>query len=229
MDSHDRETSRDGRRTAKRSRRTLETVIEARLNLDMRGPSHVKSGLPFLDHMIAAAAFHGGLTLDLRARGDLHVDDHHTVEDCGIVLGSLIRDALGERSGIRRFGYAYAPLDEALARAVVDLSGRSSATVDLGLRREMLGSVATENLAHFFTSLAASARLTLHLDVLRGDNDHHRAEAAFKSFGLALGEAVARRAGVGVPSTKGVLGSEATPDPCTEEDSRERALEPAVR
>lgn len=229
MDSHGRDASRDGQRTAKRSRRTRETAIEARLNLDLRGPSHVESGLPFLDHMIGAAVFHGGMTLDLRARGDLHIDDHHTVEDCGIVLGSAIRDALGERSGIRRFGYAYAPLDEALARAVVDLSGRPSATVDLGLRREMLGSVATENLAHFLTSLATSARLTLHLDVLRGDNDHHRAEAAFKSFGLALGEAVARRSAVGVPSTKGVLGSETTPELPTEEDSRDRALEPAAR
>ena len=229
MGSHGRDTSRDGQRTAERSRRTLETDIEARLNLDMRGPSHVESGLPFLDHMIGAAAFHGGMTLELRARGDLHVDDHHTVEDCGIVLGSVIRDALGERSGIRRFGYAYAPLDEALARAVVDLSGRPSATVDLGLRREMLGSVATENLAHFFTSLATSARLTLHLDVLRGDNDHHRAEAAFKSFGLALGEAVAQRAAAGIPSTKGVLESDGNADLPTEADSRDRALEPAAR
>ncbi len=229
MGSHTRNPSPDGNRTGRRSRRTLETAIEARLDLDRRGPSQVETGLPFLDHMIGAAAFHGGMTLDLCARGDLEVDDHHTVEDCAIVLGSAIRDALGERSGIRRFGYAYAPLDEALARAVVDLSGRPSATVDLGLRREMLGSVATENLAHFFTSLATSARLTLHLDVLRGDNDHHRAEAAFKSFGLALGEAVSRRAAGGIPSTKGVLESDAPPDLAGKEDSRDCALEAAAR
>lgn len=229
MVNRGRDLPPNSHRTGKRSRRTLETAIEAELDLDRRGPSRIETGLPFLDHMIAAAAFHGGMTLDLRARGDLHVDDHHTVEDCGIVLGSAMRDALGERSGIRRFGYAYAPLDEALARAVVDLSGRPSATVELGLRREMLGSVATENLAHFFTSLATSAGLTLHLDVLRGDNDHHRAEAAFKSFGLALGEAVARREAPGVPSTKGLLESDGGSGLTTEGDSRDRALEPAAR
>ncbi len=208
-------------RTGERSRRTLETRVEIRVNLDSRGPGHVDTGLPFLDHMIGAAAFHGGMTLELRARGDLNVDDHHTVEDCGLVFGDALRDALGERSGIRRFGYAYAPLDEALARAVVDLSGRPFASVDLGLRREMLGTVATENLSHFFASVATAARLTLHLDVIRGDNDHHRAEAAFKAFGLALGEAVARRSTAGIPSTKGVLGSGG--------DSRVEALETMSR
>ena len=192
-------------RTAERTRETRETRIRVRLGVDARGPIRVESGLPFLDHMIGAAAFHGGIALDLQARGDLDVDDHHTVEDCGLVLGAALREALGERRGIRRFGYAYAPLDEALARAVMDLSGRPFAAVDLGLRREMLGTVATENLTHFFVSVAMAARLTLHLDVLRGDNDHHRAEAAFKAFGLALAEAVRRRDATGIPSTKGVL------------------------
>lgn len=227
----------DGPRTGERTRETLETRVRARIELDARGPGRVDTGLPFLDHMIGAAAFHGGMTLDLRALGDLQVDDHHTVEDCGLVLGAALRDALGERHGIRRFGYAYAPLDEALARAVVDLSGRPFAAVDLGLRREMLGTVATENLTHFFLSVATAARLTLHLDVMRGDNDHHRAEAAFKAFGLALAEAGGRRDArgardaAGIPSTKGVLdsgrsarsGADAVKDPNATRDSNAAA------
>ena len=212
-------------RTGERTRETLETRVEARVNVDSRGPGRVQTGLPFLDHMIGAAAFHGGMTLDLRARGDLDVDDHHTVEDCGLVFGAALRDALGERRGIRRFGYAYAPLDEALARAVVDLSGRPFAAVDLGLRREMLGTVATENLSHFFVSVATAARLTLHLDVIRGDNDHHRAEAAFKAFGLALAEAAGRRAAAGIPSTKGMLDSGEDPEAQAGQDSRVEILE----
>ncbi|MDE2662664.1 MAG: imidazoleglycerol-phosphate dehydratase HisB [Gemmatimonadota bacterium] len=211
MNANSGESRSASGRVGERSRRTLETRIEARLDLDRRGRSHVDTGLAFLDHMIGATVFHGGMTLDLRAQGDLDIDDHHTVEDCGLVFGSVIRDALGDGGGIRRFGYAYAPLDEALARAVVDLSGRPFASVDLGLRREMLGTVATENLPHFFASLATSGGLTLHLDVIRGDNDHHRAEAAFKAFGLALAEAVAERAVPGVPSTKGVLESAGLP------------------
>lgn len=212
-------------RTGERTRETLETRVEARVNVDSRGPSRVQTGLPFLDHMIGAAAFHGGMTLDLRARGDLDVDDHHTVEDCGLVFGAALRDALGERRGIRRFGYAYAPLDEALARAVVDLSGRPFAAVDLGLRREMLGTVATENLSHFFVSVATAARLTLHLDVIRGENDHHRAEAAFKAFGLALAEAVGRRTAAGIPSTKGILDSGEDAEAQAAKDSRVEILE----
>ena len=216
-------------RRGERTRETLETRVEARVNVDSRGTGGVRTGLPFLDHMIGAAAFHGGMTLDLRARGDLDVDDHHTVEDCGLVFGDALRDALGERRGIRRFGYAYAPLDEALARAVVDLSGRPFAAVDLGLRREMLGTVATENLSHFFVSLAVAARLTLHLDVIRGDNDHHRAEAAFKAFGLALGKAAGRRPEAGIPSTKGVLDSGGDPAAQTGKDSRAGILETVSR
>lgn len=212
-------------RTGERTRETLETRVEARVNVDSRGPGRVQTGLPFLDHMIGAATFHGGMTLDLRARGDLEVDDHHTVEDCGLAFGAALRGALGERRGIRRFGYAYAPLDEALARAVVDLSGRPFAAVDLGLRREMLGTVATENLSHFFASVATAARLTLHLDVIRGDNDHHRAEAAFKAFGLALSEAVGRRAAAGIPSTKGILDSGDDAGAQAGKDSRVEILE----
>ena len=221
------------RRTAVRSRRTLETRIKAQLDLDAcaENPpeSRIDTGLPFLDHMIGAAALHGGVTLKLRAQGDLEVDDHHTVEDCGIVVGSLIRDALGDRSGIRRFGSAYAPLDEALARAVVDLSGRPSATIDLGLRREMLGGVATENVAHFFASLATAACLTLHLDVLRGDNDHHRAESAFKAFGLAFREAVGQRSAAGIPSTKGVLAADGIPGGLGGSEALDRAASQVTR
>ena len=238
MNADSREGRSATRRVGERSRRTLETRIEARLDLNRRGRSRIDTGLAFLDHMIGAAVFHGGMTLDLRAQGDLDIDDHHTVEDCGLVFGSVIRDALGDREGIRRFGYAYAPLDEALARAVVDLSGRPFGKVDLGLRREMLGAVATENLTHFFASLATAGGLTLHLDVIRGDNDHHRAEAAFKAFGLALAEAVAERSAAGVPSTKGVLGSGELPaadvpaadmEEDVEEDAGAGALETVSR
>ena len=133
------------------------------------------------------------------------MDDHHTVEDVALVLGAAFDRALGDRSGIARFGSAYAPLDEALARAVVDCSGRPFARVVLGLTRERLGAMSCENVAHALRSLATAARLTLHVDVLEGENDHHRAEAAFKAVALALRAAVARTQGAGVPSTKGVL------------------------
>lgn len=191
-------------RTASVSRTTRETTITCTLDLDGDGTATVSTGLGFLDHMLVSLARHGGLTLTLTATGDLEVDDHHTVEDCALVLGEALETALGDKSGVVRFGHAYAPLDEALARAVVDLSGRPWPAVDLGLRREMLGGVACENIPHFFNSLAMRARITLHVDVLKGDNDHHRAEAAFKALAIALRSAVAIRGG-GVPSTKGVL------------------------
>jgi imidazoleglycerol-phosphate dehydratase len=133
------------------------------------------------------------------------VDDHHSVEDCALALGAVIDAALGERRGFARFGHAYAPLDEALARAVVDLSGRPCAVVELGLRRESLGGVSCENIPHFFVSLATAVRGAVHVDVLRGENDHHRAEAAFKALAIALRTAVARVADDRVPSTKGAL------------------------
>jgi imidazoleglycerol phosphate dehydratase HisB len=155
--------------------------------------------------MLSAVAKHGGLDLELRCEGDLEVDDHHTAEDCALALGRAIDKALGERRGIARFGNAYAPLDEALARVVIDLSGRPAPVVGLGLRREMLGGLACENLTHFFVSLATTLRAAVHVDVLRGDNDHHRAEAAFKALALALKAAVARTDSDAVPSTKGVL------------------------
>lgn len=193
-------------RVATNERTTRETTIRLRLDLDGTGRSENSTGLGFLDHMLDALARHSGFDLDLRATGDLDVDDHHTVEDCALALGTAIDEALADRRGVQRFGSAYAPLDEALARTVIDLSGRPFAHVDIPFRRDMIGEVATENIVHFFTSLAMNARCTLHLDVLRGDNDHHKAEAAFKSCALALRAAVTRdTADERVPSTKGVL------------------------
>jgi imidazoleglycerol phosphate dehydratase HisB len=173
--------------------------------LDGDGESRVATGLGFLDHMLTALARHARLTLEIECKGDLHIDDHHTSEDCGLALGAALDTALGDRAGLTRFGHAHAPLDEALARAVIDLSGRPHASIDLGLRREALGEWACENVAHFFVSMATAGRLTLHLDVLRGINDHHRAEAAFKALSLALRQAISRSGDAGVPSTKGVL------------------------
>lgn len=186
-------------------RHTAETRVDATLCLDGSGEVEVATGLPFLDHMITALARHAGFDLALRCEGDLHVDDHHSAEDCALVLGQALREALGDKRGIVRFGSAYAPLDEALARAVVDLSGRPWPCVELGFRRAAIGAVATENLKHFLDSLAIAGAFNLHVDVLRADNDHHRAEACFKAVALALREAVRRRDDQRVPSTKEVL------------------------
>lgn len=194
-----------GERSASIERQTRETRIQGAIGLDGGGGA-IDTGIGFLDHMLGAVALHGRIDLDLKCEGDLAVDDHHTVEDVAIVVGQLVDRALGDRAGIVRFAHAYAPLDEALARVVVDFSGRPSATIDLGLKREMLGVVACENLTHWFVSFAMAARCALHVDVLRGENDHHRAEAAFKAFALALRAAVAMDPRpAGVPSTKGVL------------------------
>ncbi|ANM30703.1 imidazoleglycerol-phosphate dehydratase [Acidobacteria bacterium Mor1] len=186
-------------------RETAETAVRLTLNLDGRGNATVETGIGFLDHMLTALARHARFDLTLRCRGDLRVDDHHTAEDCALALGTAIDQALGERRGVRRFGSAYAPLDESLARCVVDLSGRPFAGIDLGLRREMLGELACENVGHVFGSLAMASRSTLHVDVLRGDNDHHRAEAAFKATALALRQAVSFDAFDDIPSTKETL------------------------
>lgn len=193
-------------RTVQLRRQTLETSVEVSLTLDGRGERSIATGLGFFDHMLTAFAAHARLDLTLTCAGDLQVDDHHTVEDCALTLGQAVDRALGERRGIARFGSAYAPLDEALARAVIDLSGRPHATMNLALVRDSIGDVACENLTHFFVSFASAARLTLHVDVLRGENDHHKAEAAFKAFALALRQAVALDADTtSVPSTKGTL------------------------
>jgi len=192
-------------RRATISRKTLETAIEVELILDGSGRAEIATGIGFFDHMLGALAKHARFDLTLKCQGDLEVDDHHTVEDCGLALGQALDQALGERRGIARFGSAHAPLDEALARAVVDLSGRPCAVVELGLARESLGGLACENVAHFFTSLATTGRMALHVDLLRGTNDHHRAEAAFKATALALRAAVRVDGPDQVPSTKGVL------------------------
>lgn len=186
-------------------RETRETKVSVDVNLDGTGVSQVQSGIRFLDHLLDALTRHARLDLALQCRGDLDVDDHHTVEDCALSLGEAFRAALGDCRGVRRFGSAYAPLDEALARAVVDLSGRPFAHVDLGLRRERLGQLSCENIPHFLQSFAATAQITLHVDVLRGENDHHKAEAAFKATALALRAAIERDRVDDIPSTKGVL------------------------
>jgi imidazoleglycerol-phosphate dehydratase len=197
-------------RIATVARTTGETSITVTLLLDGGGRADVDTGVPFLDHLLVSLARHARFDLDLRCTGDLAVDDHHTVEDCALAIGAALREALGDVQGIARFGHAYAPLDEALARAVVDVSGRAFAFVDLGLRRERLGSLSTEMIPHALRSLASAAGLTVHVELLRGDNDHHRAEAAFKALALALRAAVARPMDGGgdrggVPSTKGML------------------------
>jgi imidazoleglycerol phosphate dehydratase HisB len=192
------------RRTADMDRKTREVTITGRLDLDGSGIATIDTGLGFLDHMLESFAKHAGFDLTLEAVGDTNVDDHHTVEDCAIVLGRAIDEALGQREGIRRFANAYVALDESLVRAVVDLSGRSWPEVHIGLERERIGDVSTENITHFFRSVAMESRMALHIDLVRGDNDHHKSEAAFKATALALREAV-EIVNVGTPSTKGSL------------------------
>jgi imidazoleglycerol-phosphate dehydratase len=192
-------------RQAEVQRKTRETDVRVRLVLDGSGRASARTGLGFLDHMLESLAKHARFDLELACHGDLHVDDHHTCEDCALALGSALDQALGERRGIRRFGSAYAPLDEALARAVVDLSGRPFHSVTLGLARDRIGDVSSEMLAHVLASLASAARATLHVEVLRGENDHHRCEAAYKATALALRAAVEQDGSSGVPSTKGSL------------------------
>lgn len=191
-------------RTATVERKTKETDISLSVNIDGTGEGEISTGIGFLDHMLTALSKHGRMDLTLSCKGDLHVDDHHSVEDCGIVLGQAVKAALGDLRGIARYGYAYAPLDESLSRAVVDISGRPFADVNLNLQRERIGNLSCEMLPHFLSSFATSAAITLHVDVLKGKNDHHRAESAFKALALAL-RAAFRREGTDIPSTKGVL------------------------
>jgi imidazoleglycerol-phosphate dehydratase len=194
-------------RTAEVTRQTRETAIRVALNLDGTGKTTLNTGIGFLDHLLDALARHARFDLSLSCAGDLHVDDHHSAEDSALALGEALDRALGERRGVPWFGWALAPLDEALARAVVDLSGRPFAdiTLDLHRDRQVIGGLAVENIPHLLRSLATAARLTLHVDVLKGDNDHHKAEAAFKATALALRQAVALSGFDDVPSTKGTL------------------------
>jgi imidazoleglycerol-phosphate dehydratase len=188
------------------TRKTRETDIVLVLDLDGAGRSRIATGIGFLDHMLTSLATHAGFDLELRCRGDLHVDAHHSVEDVGIVLGQAFRQALGDKKGVVRFGHAFCPLDEALTRAVVDLSGRSWLSFFAQFKAQRVGDLPTELVEDFFRAFSDHARVCLHLDVIRGRNAHHMIEALFKATARALAMAVARdpRAS-GVPSTKGSL------------------------
>jgi len=189
------------------SRNTLETRITVRLNLDGSGQGRFATGVHFLDHMLDQIARHGLIDLDIEAKGDLHVDAHHTVEDVGITLGQALAQAWGDKQGLSRYGHAYVPLDEALSRVVIDLSGRPGLFMAVEFTRASLGGLDTQLFAEFFQGLVNHAGMTLHIDNLKGRNAHHQAETIFKAFGRALRMAVtpdARMAG-SVPSTKGVL------------------------
>ena len=191
-------------RTAEITRETKETTISCRLDLDGSGNAEIRTGIGFLDHMLELLAFHSGMDLRLNADGDLDVDDHHTVEDCGIVLGTAFRKALGDRRGINRYGFFTLPMDESLAESVIDISGRPYLVFQGEFRREMIGLLATEMIEEFLRAFAVSAGVTLHVRILYGSNDHHKAEAVFKSLGRALRQAVNVN-GDQIPSTKGSL------------------------
>jgi imidazoleglycerol-phosphate dehydratase len=194
-------------RVAELARKTKETDLHVRVNLDGAGEASVKTGIGFFDHMLEALARHGLLDLTLEARGDLHVDGHHTVEDTGIVLGQAIAKALGDRSGIRRYADAMVPLDEALVRCVLDVSGRPYLSYQIDIPKwQMLGDYDVFLTPEFFRALVLNAGMTVHLDLIRGDNPHHIVEAAFKAFARALDAATTVDPRVkGVPSTKGKL------------------------
>ena len=194
-------------RKADVTRTSKETTLRARVDLDLDGEGKVKvaTGLAFLDHMLEQVARYGGFDLSLRGSGDLHVDTHHLVEDAGIVVGQALSQALGDRAGISRFASAYAPLDEALARVVIDLGKRPYLSYNVPLRGR-IGTVESEVLEEFWKALSIHAGATIHVDVIRGRNRHHIAEATFKALGLALRQAVAPGGGPGVPSSKGLLG-----------------------
>ncbi|RLT46051.1 MAG: imidazoleglycerol-phosphate dehydratase HisB [Chloroflexi bacterium] len=194
-------------RTASITRSTNETEITVTVNLDGSGRHEIATGIGFLDHMLAQVALHGILDITLHARGDLHIDVHHTLEDCGLALGQALDAALGTRTGINRMGAAWVPMDEALAQVVLDLSGRPYAVVHAEWHTPAIGAVPTSLLAHFLESLAVTLRANLHARVAYGRDDHHQAEALFKALGRALLQAVQlepRRQGV-LPSSKGKL------------------------
>ncbi len=194
-------------RIAQVTRNTLETRVSVTLNLDGNGRARLDSGVPFLDHMLDQIARHGLMDLDVSARGDLHIDAHHTVEDIGITLGQAFAQAIGDKKGVRRYGHAYVPLDEALSRVVLDLSGRPGLVFEVEFTRARIGEFDADLVREFFQGFVNHAGVTLHVDCLRGVNAHHQAETAFKAFGRALRMAVeldARMAGE-MPSTKGSL------------------------
>ena len=193
-------------RRARIQRQTTETQIELQLCLDGSGTWEGTTGIGFFDHMLAAFSRHGLFDLQVRCQGDLEVDQHHTVEDVGICLGQAIAQAVGDKAGLDRFGHSYVPMDEALARAAIDLSGRAFLVLEARLGTALVGEFPPCLVREFFRALADHGKLTLHLDLLRGDNDHHSIEALFKAGGRAMGAAVRRSARIrGVPSTKGSL------------------------
>jgi imidazoleglycerol-phosphate dehydratase len=193
-------------RTAEVTRDTKETRIRARIDLDGSGAGTIDTGVPFLDHMLDQVARHGVFDLEISASGDLHIDAHHTVEDIGITLGQALARALGDKQGIRRYGHAYVPLDEALSRVVVDLSGRPGLDFKIDFVRARIGEFDVDLVHEFFQGFVNHAQVTLHVDNLKGDNAHHQAETAFKAFGRALRMAVELDPRIkGVPSTKGSL------------------------
>lgn len=194
-------------RSAEVTRNTNETQIRVAINLDGTGQQQLNTGVPFLDHMLDQIARHGLIDLQVEAKGDLHIDAHHTVEDVGITLGQAVAQAMGDKKGIRRYGHAYVPLDEALSRVVVDFSGRPGLEYHLPFTRSMIGAFDVDLTREFFQGFVNHALVTLHIDNLRGDNAHHQCETVFKAFGRALrmaAELDARAAGT-IPSTKGSL------------------------
>jgi imidazoleglycerol-phosphate dehydratase len=194
-------------RTAHVRRETRESRVEVTLNLDGAGRADIATGIGFLDHMLESLTRHARFDLTVKAEGDLHVDQHHTAEDIGITLGQALNQALAERKGIRRFGDATVPLDEALSQVAIDLGGRPYASIDLPFRGAMIGGLSSEMIPHLLQSFALDGRFALHVRLLAGDNDHHRAEATFKALARALDDATRPdpRLGDEVPSTKGVI------------------------
>ncbi len=193
-------------RKSRVQRTTKETNIALSLNLDGSGKSDIDSSIPFFDHMLEQISRHGLMDLELKADGDREIDDHHTVEDIGICLGEVLHDALGDKAGIVRYGHAYVPLDEALSRVVLDLSGRSGLVYDVDFPRHRVGEFDVDLFHEFFQAVVNHGRITLHIDALRGNNNHHIIETVFKAFGRALRMAVEhdpRQSGI--PSTKGAL------------------------
>ncbi|WP_188150789.1 imidazoleglycerol-phosphate dehydratase HisB [Teredinibacter waterburyi] len=194
-------------RTAAVSRDTLETKISVAVNLDGTGKSSFDTGVPFLEHMMDQIARHGLIDLDISCKGDIHIDDHHTVEDIGITLGQAINKAVGSKRGIRRYGHAYVPLDEALSRVVIDFSGRAGLIMNIPFTQKRIGKFDTELFSEFFHGFVNHAQVTLHIDCLRGANAHHQIETVYKAFGRALRMALETdpRMGDVMPSTKGTL------------------------
>jgi imidazoleglycerol-phosphate dehydratase len=194
-------------RTAEVTRSTKETQIRVKLDLDGKGEATLATGIPFLEHMLDQVARHGMLDLEVKAKGDLHIDAHHTVEDIGITLGQAFARAIGDKTGVRRFGHAYVPLDEALSRVVIDFSGRPGLTYNVKFTRALIGEFDADLVHEFFQGFTNHAQVTLHIDNLRGDNAHHQCETMFKAFARALRMAAEPdpRASGAIPSTKGSL------------------------